>query len=72
MRRGASADRSMPEPFFILNTPTFFNPFYSEPKRASFFLNLLCEKHNNFFTTFSSGYLGSHNDEERSEMRYVM
>ena len=23
-------------------------------------------------TTFSSGYLGSRNDEERSEMRYVM
>ena len=24
------------------------------------------------FTTFSGGCLGSHNDEERSEMRYVM
>ena len=24
------------------------------------------------FTTFSNGCLGSHNDEERSEMRYVM
>ena len=24
------------------------------------------------FTTFSDGCLGSHNDEERSEMRYVM
>jgi len=23
-------------------------------------------------TTFSNGCLGSHNDEERSEMRYVM
>ena len=23
-------------------------------------------------TTFSNGYLGSRNDEERSEMRYVM
>jgi hypothetical protein len=23
-------------------------------------------------TTLSNGYLGSHNDEERSEMRYVM
>jgi hypothetical protein len=23
-------------------------------------------------TTFNNGYLGSHNDEERSEMRYVM
>ena len=23
-------------------------------------------------TTFSNGYLGSYNDEERSEMRYVM
>ena len=26
----------------------------------------------NFFTTFSDGCLGSRNDEERSEMRYVM
>jgi hypothetical protein len=25
-----------------------------------------------YFTTYSNGYLGSHNDEERSEMRYVM
>ena len=25
-----------------------------------------------FITTFSNGCLGSHNDEERSEMRYVM
>ena len=24
------------------------------------------------YTTFSNGRLGSHNDEERSEMRYVM
>ena len=24
------------------------------------------------YTTLSNGYLGSHNDEERSEMRYVM
>ena len=24
------------------------------------------------YTTFSDGCLGSHNDEERSEMRYVM
>jgi hypothetical protein len=24
------------------------------------------------FTTLSNGYLGSRNDEERSEMRYVM
>jgi len=23
-------------------------------------------------TTFNNGYLGSHNDEERSEMRYVV
>ena len=29
-------------------------------------------KHNRNFTTFSNGYLGSRNDEERSEMRYVM
>ena len=26
----------------------------------------------NLFKTFSNGYLGSRNDEERSEMRYVM
>ena len=26
----------------------------------------------NYFTTFSDGCLGSRNDEERSEMRYVM
>ena len=26
----------------------------------------------NIHTTFSNGCLGSHNDEERSEMRYVM
>ena len=26
----------------------------------------------NVYTTFSNGCLGSHNDEERSEMRYVM
>ena len=26
----------------------------------------------NDYTTFSDGCLGSHNDEERSEMRYVM
>ena len=26
----------------------------------------------NLITTFSNGCLGSHNDEERSEMRYVM
>ena len=25
-----------------------------------------------YYTTFSNGCLGSHNDEERSEMRYVM
>jgi hypothetical protein len=29
-------------------------------------------KNNNQYTTLSNGYLGSHNDEERSEMRYVM
>jgi hypothetical protein len=30
-------------------------------------------KHNEMLqTTFSDGYLGSRNDEERSEMRYVM
>ena len=29
-------------------------------------------KPNTYLTTFSGGCLGSHNDEERSEMRYVM
>ena len=28
--------------------------------------------YNNIETTLSNGYLGSRNDEERSEMRYVM
>ena len=32
----------------------------------------LPELQNKSSTTFSGGCLGSHNDEERSEMRYVM
>ena len=72
----ASANRSMLEPLFFKHT--CLTPFYSNlkvetplvlqderPLRALKNINV-------FFTTFSSGYLGSHNDEERSEMRYVM
>jgi hypothetical protein len=29
-------------------------------------------KYETHITTFNNGYLGSHHDEERSEMRYVM
>ena len=36
-----------------------------------FCVSFLSKKTKNF-TTFSNGYLGSRNDEERSEMRYVM
>jgi len=36
---------------------------YSKPKKP---------KQPNKKTTFNNGYLGSRNDEERSEMRYVM
>ena len=36
-------------------------------ERALFYKNAL---YDNQYTTFSNGCLGSHNDEERSEMRY--
>jgi len=38
----------------------------------NFFFYLLRKKEPKYLTTYSDGYLGSRNDEERSEMRYVM
>ena len=56
--------------------PTFYkqlitNPysFLCKPDRASKTAGRNYQKQ---YTTFSNGYLGSRNDEERSEMRYVM
>ena len=73
----ASANRSMLEPLFFKHT--CLTPFYSNLKVETPLVFLQDERSlralkniNVFFTTFSSGYLGSHNDEERSEMRYVM
>jgi hypothetical protein len=54
--------------------PFFLNPLYqilsetcilSSAKKKFTFITKHC-------TTLSNGYLGSRNDEERSEMRYVM
>jgi hypothetical protein len=46
------------------------------PKQKSFYYCFTTVLDNikviNYFTTFSDGCLGSRNDEERSEMRYVM
>jgi len=36
------------------------------------YIDLTWSKRQKLNTTFSGGCLGSHNDEERSEMRYVM
>ena len=53
---------------------------YQKPQQLIFELNSRGDGHcvpnpaitSNEMTTFSNGYLGSCNDEERSEMRYVM
>ena len=60
-------------------------PFFTEGHPQSFTrMKLLSESYGyqlllgvagpvfNYYTTFSNGCLGSHSDEERSEMRYVM
>ena len=51
----------------------FYTPIHT-PLRLTFMLfgSARKTKHTKQRTTVSNGYLGSRNDEERSEMRYVM
>ncbi len=52
-----------------------FNPFFYKVCVLNLFDNApmgACQENTKQQTTLSDGYLGSRNDEERSEMRYVM
>jgi hypothetical protein len=58
-------------------TLPFFNftPIQKTPRAQQFVARSLCGRPDDLRkrkTTLSNGYLGSRNDEERSEMRYVM
>ena len=62
---------------FSFTKPLSTNPFYTKPQTDQnqpkrLFSPRTTKSQSNAETTLGNGYLGSRNDEERSEMRYVM